>query len=60
MRNQEGIKTELQKKVHRRISVRGHHFFDSTPSFLCYFLLLSPPPPKDFVSPSAVLAMALH
>ena len=52
-------KIELQKKVHRRISVRGHYFFDSTPSFLCYFLLLSPSP-KDFVSPSAVLAMALH
>ena len=52
-------KIELQKKVHRRISVRGHHFFDSTPSFLCHFLLLSPSP-KDFASPSDVLAMALH
>ena len=39
MRNEEGIKIELQKKVHRRICVRHVTFFDFTRSFLCHFLL---------------------
>ena len=39
MRNEEGIKIELQKKVHRRICVRHVTFFDFKRSFLCHFLL---------------------
>ena len=36
MRNQEG-RTELQKKVHRRICVRNITFFGYMSSFLCHF-----------------------
>ena len=38
---EEGIKIELQKKVHRRICVTDITFFDCTPSFLCHVLLLA-------------------
>ena len=45
MRNQEGIKTELQKKVHRRISVRDITFWaEHSPSYVIFvaFFIYSP------------------
>ena len=49
MKNQEGIKIELQKKVHRKICVKNITF--STAAFLsCYFLLLSSSTPSHFSS----------
>ena len=45
MRNQEGIKIELQKKVRRRIRVRDITFLTARPPFyitLCCFLRLLP------------------
>ena len=40
--NQGGIKIESQKKVHRRICVRGITFLTARPpSFLCHFVLVS-------------------
>ena len=47
MRNQEEIKIELQKKVHRRICVRNITFLIAHPPFyviFCCFLRLLPPP----------------
>ena len=47
MRNQEGIKIELQKKVHRRVCVWDITFLTARPPFyviLCCFLRLLPPP----------------
>ena len=47
MRNQEGIKAELQKIVHRRIYVRDITFLTAyTPLYVIfyYFLCLLPPP----------------
>ena len=41
MRNQEGIKIELQKKKYKKELCERHHFFDCTPSRLYHFLLLS-------------------
>ena len=49
MRNQEEIKTELQKKVHRRLHVRDITFLTARPPFnatFCCFLRQLPPPPQ--------------
>ena len=37
MRNQEGIKIELQKKMGKKNLYEGHHFFDCMSSFLYHF-----------------------
>ena len=44
MRNLEGIKIELQKKVHRRICVRDITFLTARPPFYVTFCRLLPPP----------------
>ena len=49
MRNQEEIKIELQKKVHKRICVRDITFLTARPPFyviFCCFLRLLPPLPQ--------------
>ena len=38
MKNQEGIKIELQKEVHKRISVRDITFLNARPSFYVIFI----------------------
>ena len=48
MRNQEGIKIDLQEKVHRRICVRDITFLTARPppsyvSFCCFLRPLPPP-----------------
>ena len=52
MKNQEGIKIELQKEVHRRICVRDITFFNAVPSFhvifYCFLWLL--PFPSDILA----------
>ena len=47
MRNQEGLKIELQKKIPRRICVRDITFLTARPPLyviLCCFIRLLPPP----------------
>ena len=49
MRNREGIKIELLKKVHRRICERDITFLTTRPPFyvtFCCFLNLLPPPSR--------------
>ena len=46
MKNQSGIETELQKKVHRRIRVKDMTFWTARPAFYvtfcCFLGLLTP------------------